>query len=100
MNGLLGGVMGEADPQAAQAAPQMTPDQQRQNLYDQMQWAIYGGDIGAFSALNQQLQQLNGAAAAPGGQMAMAAPQGAQLFAPQGGAGGFTPAVNLFRGGY
>ncbi|MDQ1759024.1 hypothetical protein DAI43_18910 [Achromobacter xylosoxidans] len=104
MNGLLGGVMGEADPQTAQAAPQMTPDQQRQNLYDQMQWAIYGGDIGAFSTLNQQLQQLNGAAAAPAGQV-LAAPQAnqamlGQLFAPQGAGNGFTPAVNLFRGGF
>ncbi|MGX9693791.1 hypothetical protein ACTJNK_25880 [Achromobacter anxifer] len=100
MNGLLGGVMGDMDPQAAQAAPQMTPDQQRKNLYEQMQWAIYGGDIGSFSALNQQLQQLNGGAASAGGQMTMATPQAGQMFAPQGGGFSFTPAVELFRGGY
>lgn len=100
MNGLLGGVMGDMDPQAAQAGPQLTPDQQRKNLYEQMQWAIYGGDIGGLHTLNQQLQQLNGGAAGAGGQMTMSTPQMGQLFAPQGGGFSFTPAVDLFRGGY
>ncbi|MBO9331868.1 hypothetical protein GHR37_22230 [Achromobacter xylosoxidans] len=105
MNGLLSGVMGEADPQAAQPAAQMLPDEQRRRLYDQMQWAIYGGDIGAFSTLNQQLQQLNGAGAAAAVQPGMVAPQmgqGAlgQIVAPMGAGPGMTPTVDLFRGGY